>query len=67
MLQGLFTAQTLVAGLMLVFLGVVALELLGMGDSGVRRRPMEPAPEETLTMRGFALLRSRPISALVRR
>jgi MFS family permease len=34
-LMGLFTAQTLVAGLMLVFLVVVAIELLDMGDSGV--------------------------------
>ena len=34
-LMGLFTAQTLVAGLMLVFLVVVAIELLDMGDAGV--------------------------------
>ena len=34
-LMGLFTAQTLVAGLMLVFLVVVAIELLDMGESGV--------------------------------
>jgi len=34
-LMGLFTAQTLVAGLMLVFLVVVAIEVLDMGDSGV--------------------------------
>jgi MFS family permease len=34
-LIGLFTAQTLVAGLMLVYLVVVAIDLLGMGDSGV--------------------------------
>jgi MFS family permease len=34
-LIGLFTAQTLVAGLMLVFLVVVAIELLDLGDSGV--------------------------------
>jgi MFS family permease len=34
-LIGLFTAQTLVAGLMLVYLVVVAIELLDMGDSGV--------------------------------
>jgi MFS family permease len=34
-LMGLFTAQTLVAGLMLVFLVVVAIELLDIGDSGV--------------------------------
>jgi MFS family permease len=34
-LIGLFTAQTLVAGLMLVFLVVVAIDLLDMGDSGV--------------------------------
>jgi MFS family permease len=34
-LMGLFTAQTLVAGLMLVFLVVVAIELLDIGDAGV--------------------------------
>jgi MFS family permease len=34
-LIGLFTAQTLVAGLMLVFLVIVAIELLDMGDAGV--------------------------------
>ncbi len=34
-LMGLFTAQTLVAGLMLVFLVVVAIQLLDMGDAGV--------------------------------
>jgi MFS family permease len=34
-LMGLFTAQTLVAGLMLVFLVVVAIELLDIGESGV--------------------------------
>ena len=34
-LMGLFTAQTLVAGLMLVFLVVVAIELLDLGDAGV--------------------------------
>ena len=34
-LMGLFTAQTLIAGLMLVFLVVVAIELLDIGESGV--------------------------------
>jgi MFS family permease len=34
-LIGLFTAQTLVAGLMLVYLVVIAIDVLGMGDSGV--------------------------------
>jgi MFS family permease len=34
-LMGLFAAQTLIAGLMLVFLVVVAIELLDIGDSGV--------------------------------
>ena len=34
-LMGLFTAQTLVAGLMLVFLVVVAIELLDIGEAGV--------------------------------
>jgi MFS family permease len=34
-LMGLFTAQTLVAGLMLVFLVIVAIELLDIGDAGV--------------------------------
>ena len=34
-LIGLFTAQTLVAGLMLVFLVVVAIEMLDLGDEGV--------------------------------
>lgn len=35
LLMGLFTAQTLVAGLVLVYLVVVAIEMLDIGESGV--------------------------------
>ncbi len=40
--------------------------ILYIGDSGASRRPIEPAPEDMLMIRGLADFRSKGMSALER-